>query len=150
MGGLVADLKYQDREDGTDFTGLQARGYRNSLEVAPCPRPGQVLRRAVADWSSRPGLLLVAQLGDLLDGGNSPGARDGGQAEQALASVQAVLEHASCTDIVSVIGNHELYNFSRARLEKLLGVCRGGGTAWHSFKPMQVGSGWPRLPAQRF
>ena len=113
--------------------------------MAPSRAP-QVLRRAVAAWSCRPGLLLVAQLGDLIDGGNSPGTRDGAQAEEALARVQAVLDQAS-TDVVSVIGNHELYNFSRARLEEVVGVCRGGGTAWHSFKPLQVGAGWPRLPA---
>ena len=37
LGGLVADLKYQDREDGTDFTGLQ--GLRNAHTLHTCVQP---------------------------------------------------------------------------------------------------------------
>jgi len=93
----------------------------------------------VAAWAAGGALAAVVQLGDLLDGRNSPGgARDGPRALAALATLQAVLALAPCTTMVHVIGNHELYNFSRARLQEALAVCRGGLTTWYSFKPIQV------------
>ena len=40
--GVIADVQYVDQEDGFDFSGVQRRSYRNSIEV---------LRRAVKHWN---------------------------------------------------------------------------------------------------
>ena len=40
--GVIADVQYVDQEDGFDFSGVQRRRYRNSIEV---------LRRAVKHWN---------------------------------------------------------------------------------------------------
>merc|ERR1719228_3121648 len=56
--GVIADVQYVDQEDGFDFSGVQRRRYRNSIEV---------LRRAVKHWNGIGNVALVAQLGDLLD-----------------------------------------------------------------------------------
>jgi len=131
--GVIADVQYAEVEDAVVYGsypgGSQARRFANSL---------QVLRRAVGAWGRAGALAAVLQLGDLLDGRNSAdGARDGPTALAALATIQDVLAQAPCTTIVNVIGNHELYNFSRARLQEALGGSRGE-TAWQSLKPIQV------------
>ena len=40
--GVIADVQYVDQEDGFDFSGVQRRRYRNSIEV---------LRRAINHWN---------------------------------------------------------------------------------------------------
>ena len=40
--GVIADVQYVDQEDGFDFSGVQRRRYRNSIEV---------LQRAVKHWN---------------------------------------------------------------------------------------------------
>ena len=81
-----------------------------------------MLRRAVEDWNSYDNLLLVAQLGDLIDVKNTEGqgVRDAGTSMEALDKVKEVLESCVCKDVVNIIGNHEMYNFSRARLREVL------------------------------
>lgn len=128
--GVVADVQFVDQEDGFDFSGVQRRRYRNSIEV---------LRRAVKHWNSIGRVVLVAQLGDLLDVKNTTreeGKRDGKTSLEALAKVQSVLSESACKDFVNIIGNHELYNFSRTKLDELLDVKKGGLDTWHSFLPV--------------
>ena len=84
-------------------------------------------------------VVLVAQLGDLLDVKNTTseeGKRDGKTSLEALAKVQSVLSESACKDFVNIIGNHELYNFSRTKLDELLDVKKGGLDTWHSFLPV--------------
>ena len=84
-------------------------------------------------------VVLVAQLGDLLDVKNTTreeGKRDGKTSLEALARVQSVLSESACKDFVNIIGNHELYNFSRTKLDELLDVKKGGLDTWHSFLPV--------------
>ena len=84
-------------------------------------------------------MTLVAQLGDLLDVKNTTseeGKRDGSTSFEALSKVQSVLGESNCKDFVNIIGNHELYNFSRAKLDELLDVKRGGLETWHTFLPV--------------
>ncbi|XP_068007746.1 manganese-dependent ADP-ribose/CDP-alcohol diphosphatase [Melanerpes formicivorus] len=101
--GVVADVQYADAEDGYDFSGCQRRYYRQSLTL---------LRNAVEAWvAERPPLNFVLQLGDSIDGLN---ARRG-ESEGALARVLAVLRRLP-VPVHHAWGNHELYNFSRARL----------------------------------
>ena len=125
--GLIADVQYCDLEDGTDFTGVQVRRYRHSLEV---------LARAVEDWNSQGQVLFLAQLGDLVDGKAGAGVKDAESSEKALEAVTKVLAGRECKDVVNVIGNHELYNFSRERLGQLLDVSRGEDSTWFSFLPL--------------
>merc|ERR1712192_90386 len=129
--GVIADVQYVNQEDGFDFSGVQRRRYRNSIEV---------LQRAVKHWNSIGKVTLVAQLGDLLDvkntTSNEKGKRDGSTSLEALSKVQSVLGESTCEDFVNIIGNHELYNFSRSKLDELLDVKRGGLETWHSFLPV--------------
>ena len=82
---------------------------------------------------------VVAQLGDLLDVKNTTsegGKRDGTTSLEALAKVRSVLSESLCKEFVNIIGNHELYNFTRGKLDMLLDVKRGGNNTWHSFLPL--------------
>ena len=84
-------------------------------------------------------MALVAQLGDLLDVKNTTneeGKRDGSTSLEAFSKVQSVVSESTCKDFVNVIGNHELYNFSRTKLDELLDVKRGGVNTWHTFLPV--------------
>jgi len=128
--GVIADVQYVDQEDGFDFSGVQRRRYRNSLKV---------LQRAVRHWNSIGHVSVVAQLGDLLDVKNTTGEggkRDGNTSLEALAKVQSVLSESACKEFVNIIGNHELYNFTRSKLDEVLDVKRGGVNTWHSFLPL--------------
>ena len=81
----------------------------------------------------------MAQLGDLLDVKNTTskkGKRDGSTSLEALSKVQSMLGESTCKDFVNIIGNHELYNFSRTKLDELLDVKRGGEKTWHTFLPV--------------
>ncbi|XP_042658511.1 manganese-dependent ADP-ribose/CDP-alcohol diphosphatase isoform X2 [Tyto alba] len=101
--GVIADIQYADAEDGYDFGGSRRRYYRHSLSL---------LRDAVEDWATeRPPLAFVLQLGDSIDGLN---ARSG-EAEGALGRVLATLGRLP-VPVHHAWGNHEFYNFSRARL----------------------------------
>lgn len=101
--GVIADIQYADAEDGYDFGGCRRRYYRQSLAQ---------LRAAVEAWAAeRPPLAFVLQLGDSIDGLN---ARSGA-AEGALERVLAALRRLP-VPVHHAWGNHELYNFSRARL----------------------------------
>lgn len=101
--GVVADIQFADAEDGHDFGGYRRRYYRHSLRL---------LREAVREWASEsPPINFVLQLGDSIDGQN---ARRG-EAESALQQVLEVLGQLS-VPVHHAWGNHELYNFSRARL----------------------------------
>lgn len=101
--GVVADIQFADAEDGHDFGGYRRRYYRHSLRL---------LREAVREWAGEsPPINFVLQLGDSIDGQN---ARRG-EAESALQQVLEVLGQLS-VPVHHAWGNHELYNFSRARL----------------------------------
>ncbi|KAM6345209.1 manganese-dependent ADP-ribose/CDP-alcohol diphosphatase isoform 2-T2 [Alca torda] len=101
--GVIADIQYADAEDGYNFGGYQRRYYRQSLHL---------LWDAVEAWAAeRPPLAFVLQLGDIIDGLN---ARSG-ESEGALAQVLAALGQLQ-VPVHHAWGNHEFYNFSRARL----------------------------------
>ncbi|NWR23914.1 ADPRM diphosphatase, partial [Emberiza fucata] len=101
--GVIADIQFADAEDGHDFGGCRRRYYRHSLRL---------LREAVREWAGEsPPISFVLQLGDSIDGQN---ARRG-EAESALQQVLEVLGQLS-VPVHHAWGNHELYNFSRARL----------------------------------
>ncbi|NXH28696.1 ADPRM diphosphatase, partial [Myiagra hebetior] len=83
--------------------GCRRRYYRHSLRL---------LREAVRAWAAEsPPIDFVLQLGDSIDGQNVRR----GEAESALQQVLAVLGELP-VPVHHAWGNHELYNFSRARL----------------------------------
>ena len=107
------------REDGTNFNKSSTRRFRNALEIT---------KRAVEDWATQcrtggvPGwgdqidISFVAQMGDVIDGSN----RAAGVSDCALRTVLDELAKSPSNRFVHLIGNHELYNFSRADLARKL------------------------------
>lgn len=109
--GLVADIQYCDVDDTYNYTRTQLRKYRGALGV---------LRRAVEDWSGiHPDLAFVGNLGDIIDTMNK--AEDRGTTAEATAAVLAEFDKLECP-VVHLIGNHELYNFTRAETREVLGI----------------------------
>ena len=114
--GLVADVQYADVEDGWDFHHTSQRYYRNALPQ---------LRAVVAQWlcvatseEALPPLTLrfAVNLGDLIDGKNRP-ASTSRQALDATKAAWAPFVEA-VGPVHHLIGNHELYNFPTATLER--------------------------------
>lgn len=101
--GVISDIQYADKEDGADFSGLEKRYFRNSLQIVEAA-VGQ-LNEAQAD--------VVVTLGDAIDGWNA----SKGVQESALQSVTAALSVLQAPlGRFDLIGNHDLYNFNREAL----------------------------------
>lgn len=101
---VLADVQYADIDD------QRGRRYRNTLDVA---------RRAVEYFNRHEDLDLLLHAGDIIDFNNTSGAfaHDGGQATKAaLGAVMSILSQARCPRFLNLIGNHELYNWSREQL----------------------------------
>ena len=101
--GIIADVQYADVDDGTDFSQTRQRFYRNSLNL---------LKNAVNEWKSNAdSVSFILQLGDLIDGKN----KQGGLMTSKRALSTALHPFNSLhVPIYHIIGNHELYNFTRA------------------------------------
>ena len=123
--GLIADVQYADKDAGTSHDRSMLRRYREALNT---------LSRAVDWWGELPKIKLIVQLGDLVDGSN---AQQLGQSKAALEQTLAVLRHAPC-ETTHVLGNHDLYNFSRAALAELAEPT-GFGAGHYS---LTVGCAW--------
>jgi len=127
--GVIADVQWADTDDGSNYDKTVMRRYRGAFRT---------LERAVGWWN----LLLepptfIAQLGDIIDGVNV----DLGQSDSALEAALAALRCAPCP-AVSIVGNHELYNFDRAQLARASGEgawLKHGDKEFHSFAPA---AGW--------
>ncbi|KAF7705053.1 manganese-dependent ADP-ribose/CDP-alcohol diphosphatase [Silurus meridionalis] len=101
--GLIADIQYADKKDGSNFSGTRKRYYRNSLHL---------LRNAIRHWNEeevKPSFIL--QLGDIIDGFNSKH----GASEEALQKVMDEFRSFPAP-VHHVWGNHEFYNFTRSAL----------------------------------
>ena len=122
--GLITDVQYADVEDGTGFGGRDRRYFRGSLEVLSAAMDYFIIRRPT----------LVAQLGDLIDGRNVKS----GTSEAAFSRALTVLRRAPCR-VLSLVGNHDLYNYDRATLAKRLSTAPDGGREFYSFTPV---AGW--------
>ncbi|GMF64589.1 unnamed protein product [Phytophthora lilii] len=114
--GLVADVQYADVEDGWDFHHISQRFYRNALPQ---------LQATVAEWlcvaksqSSASKLRFAVNLGDLIDGKNRPASTS----RQALESTKAAWTpfEDAVGPVHHLVGNHELYNFPAAVIQKEL------------------------------
>lgn len=138
--GAIADIQYADVED------RRGRRYRATLPI---------VERAVNYFNKDPDLQFVLHGGDIVDFYNTEGAfaSDGGSATaSALAEVMSRMDKLNCPERVSLVGNHELYNWSREALLKgvewempgqgrgILRFCpEGSRNFWHTFSPCQ---GW--------
>jgi len=120
--GVIADIQYADADDAYDFSGKQKRSYRNSLEI---------VKKAATVWREN-GVEFVAQLGDIIDSR----AKEHKGSELECEKVLRELNKSGCKHLVNIIGNHELYNFSRKELDKRLGI-RMNGSTWYSYKPWE-------------
>lgn len=100
--GVIADIQYADVDDGSDFSGIQKRYFRNTLKT---------LEAAIAMWNTQ-GLKFVLNLGDIIDGRNS-GLK---KSKEALRQVLDCFSKGA-QQRVDIIGNHELYNFPRESLQ---------------------------------
>lgn len=102
--GAIADIQYADVEN------RRGRNYRGTLEVAS---------RAVQFFNESQHLDFLLHAGDIVDFYNTDGefAGDGGRAtSNAVGAVMSRLSQALCPNLVSLIGNHEMYNWSREEL----------------------------------
>ncbi|KAF4732034.1 hypothetical protein FOZ63_008699 [Perkinsus olseni] len=106
--GVIADVQYADKDDAYNFAKTKIRHYRKSVKT---------LGRAVDWWNSlrSPSVDFVVNLADLIDGHN----RGTGTQKEAMATVMEEFERLNCRDkIVHMVGNHELYCFTRSELSK--------------------------------
>ncbi|CAM9854741.1 unnamed protein product, partial [Choristocarpus tenellus] len=102
--GAISDVQYADCDDGWNFKQTYRRYYRGGLVQ---------LRKAVDVWLGSEEHQFVLQLGDLIDGRNSPVA-----SEAALSATRRELDRlakALPLGVLSSLGNHELYNFPKER-----------------------------------
>ena len=123
--GVIADVQWADTEDGSNFDKTVVRCYRGAFRT---------LQRAVTWWNERDTpFAFIAQLGDIIDGINV----QLGESESALEAALSELRRAS-SPAVSIVGNHELYNFNRTQLAQATWL-RHGDKEFYSFAPA---AGW--------
>ena len=106
--GLITDLQYGDIPDRQNYQKTAWRRYRNALKC---------IREAVSHWQMRsPKLSFVIQVGDIIDGFNATSP----VANASAKALELILDEFNRlpTRTVHVLGNHELYNFSRDELAR--------------------------------
>ena len=119
--GVIADVQYADVEDGSDYLKTVVRRFRGAKQSMEC---GCALWKSLAAGApateSYPHALpaapvtAVLQLGDFIDGRNHAA----GASHAALADLERVVAAGPCAPgaWLHLIGNHELYNFTRDEL----------------------------------
>lgn len=123
--GVIADVQYCNIPDGTSFDGKTKRHFRGALTC---------LHKAVAEWSTpNSNVAFVAQLGDIID--NQCNLNK--QTKEDFSTIIAAFEplKQQFIPIYNCIGNHELYNFSRAELASGPLNTAPGGISYYSFLP---------------
>ena len=100
--GVITDIQYADCDDGTNYNQTKRRFYRSSVDK---------LLSALNYWNGN--VQHVLQLGDVIDGRNK-------NTNKSESSFKQVVDTFRKYDgqIHHVIGNHELYNFSRESLRQ--------------------------------
>lgn len=99
--GVVADVQYADQDDAYNFSGNRLRRYRQS----------RAHWEQAVEWWREEGVAFIAQLGDFIDGSNRSTK---GEGLRALSTLLETLEEAP--PALHLLGNHELYNFTRKEL----------------------------------
>ncbi|KAF4710744.1 hypothetical protein FOZ63_011194 [Perkinsus olseni] len=105
--GVIADVQYADVDDTSNYTRTKQRCYRRSA---------QVLRNAITWWNSLqcPPVNFVVNLGDLVDGRN----RGLNIQDRAMSKIMSEFDALNCPRVIHMIGNHELYCFTREALSE--------------------------------
>jgi manganese-dependent ADP-ribose/CDP-alcohol diphosphatase len=105
--GLIADVQYADVEDVENFMKTATRRYRRSLLA---------LRNGVDSWVSN-SVDLVVDLGDAIDGYRNPDRESGMRAiSTVMTEWDRLGSNKPSTPALHLIGNHELYKFTRVEL----------------------------------
>mmetsp|Transcript_65632 Transcript_65632/g.136704 ORF Transcript_65632/g.136704 Transcript_65632/m.136704 type:complete len:374 (+) Transcript_65632:106-1227(+) len=114
--GIIADVQYADIPTATSFDGKRKRFYDATLgDLQKADRWWREVCRADGQE-----MAFIANLGDILDGQNLDKPGDTQRSIKALCQVFADAEYAKYT--VHLVGNHELYNFTRQELVEGLTV----------------------------
>ena len=101
--GVISDVHYADADDSTNYEQTRMRHFRRSVKL---------VETAVAEWAANTNSIdFILQLGDLIDGRNA----DVNASGEALRVVQEQFAKFS-NPIYHILGNHELYNFSRSQI----------------------------------
>lgn len=116
--GVISDIQYADCEDGADYSGLQKRYFRNTVNVI----------EAAIDVFNATGVDAVVTLGDAIDGRNAKA----GASKSALDDVLRVLAKSTAPARFDLVGNHELYNFTRDQLATCGLNCTDKGSFYYS------------------
>jgi manganese-dependent ADP-ribose/CDP-alcohol diphosphatase len=106
--GFIADVQYADIDDVWNFLKTHKRRYRSTIVA---------LRNAIDFWSRTENIDLVVDLGDAIDGFRNTN-RDMGM--HALTHIMDAWKRYTSNQptvpIVRLVGNHELYKFTREEL----------------------------------
>mmetsp|Transcript_19824 Transcript_19824/g.59886 ORF Transcript_19824/g.59886 Transcript_19824/m.59886 type:complete len:388 (-) Transcript_19824:329-1492(-) len=124
--GICSDVQYADFPMGYSHGGSR-RWYRDSLVS---------LRRAVSGWKHR-GVDFGVHLGDIIDGKNKQGSKQGEKTKRSEAALSVVLDafNELGKPHYHTIGNHCLYNFTREQLNQRLKIPGRDGGSYYSFSP---------------
>ena len=127
--GILADVQYADIDDKIDFKKTAWRHYRKSITN---------LEDAINKWNSMSyPVSFLLHLGDIIDGFN----RRINSSQEALNTiVQILAKFKGSHGVHHTMGNHELYNFSRATLLKgplNSNPNREENSLYYSFSPHQ-------------
>ncbi|KAF4655338.1 hypothetical protein FOL47_009476 [Perkinsus chesapeaki] len=133
--GVIADVQYADKDDAYNFAKTRLRqvptsGWANHKVEASFfirffkwrvslhyRKTAKTLGNAVEWWNSfqSPKVDFVLNLADLIDGHN----RGTNTQKEAMATVLQELDKLDCRDkLVNMVGNHELYCFTRSALSE--------------------------------
>jgi manganese-dependent ADP-ribose/CDP-alcohol diphosphatase len=127
--GVISDVQYCNIPDGTSFDGTAKRHYRGALDC---------LHKAVAEWSAPDSdVTFVAQLGDIIDNQCHTNKQTADDFETVMAALTPLTQRS--IRVYHCIGNHELYNFSRAELAEGPLNTAPDGVEYYSFHPVP---GW--------
>lgn len=120
--GVISDVQYADIDDGQSFHGVK-RYYRHALHA---------LRQAIQTWNGmneeeENAISFVINLGDIIDGFAKHNTLD-----QLDCVLQVFREFQG--PVYHLLGNHCLYNLSRAQLHPKLGLA-ADVPAYYDFAP---------------
>ena len=122
--GLIADVQYADIEDTWNFNRSHKRKYRSTLKS---------LSNAVDCWSHTENLELVVDLGDAIDGFRNENRDMGIHALTKVMCEWHRMKSLRNVPILHLLGNHELYKFTRSEL--ISGV---EGTSFSCSAPIEI------------
>lgn len=112
---VISDVQYVDAKPGRNYLKTRKRDYRNSLLI--CKKAGDTARLENVSFA--------LQLGDIID-------RKNANAKKSSKAINEVLSSFKNIKLYSVVGNHDLYNFSLNELSQKLKIPFNG---YYHFSP---------------